>query len=202
MSVFKDLRCFQHCQKGVDLICFALPAYCPLCGQCTATTECRIPPYVLPSPIVSSQKASRAIVLKPTDGDFINNYERACDLHIGVTDSHGVVYDFDEKGLKSGSIWPHCLTVSNLGMPQEWDEALHYICSLQQLWTPQRYNENGWNCFDFVLYFMGLLKNANRMSRDEFCNRFLVDKTKRAEQYIHLYRQALATGCVAVPKSM
>ncbi|XP_005109122.1 MKRN2 opposite strand protein [Aplysia californica] len=202
----QDLRSFQHCRKDIDLVCFRLPTQCPLCGQSTATTESRIPPYVLPSPFVSSHTTPRTIVLKPTEGDFIRNYERTCDLHIGVTDSKGLVYDFDERGLNQGSVWPHCLVVWTHDQPAEWDQALSYICG-QPAWSARRYDEHGQNCFTFVLHFLSLLPTSQRagvghMTKEEFCDSFLVSRTKKAEQYIHLYRQALEAGCVVVPKSM
>lgn len=206
VSLYQNLRSFQHCKKDIDLVCFNLPVRCPLCGQSTSITESRIPPYVLPSPITSSQTSPRSIVLKPTDGDFLRNYDKACNLHIGITNNQGQVFDFDENGLKVSSEWHSCLTVSDLGRPDEWDSALQYICSLS-LWTPCRYNEISWNCFDFALNFLNLLKSlkisrGSSMTRKEFCNDFLVEKTKSAEQYIHLYRQATTDGFVIVPKSI
>ena len=65
------LRCFQHCRKDTDLVCFRLPERCPLCGEDTAMTPCRIPPYILPSPFVSSGAAPRSVVVRPTNGTFI-----------------------------------------------------------------------------------------------------------------------------------
>lgn len=202
----ENLRAFQHCKKNIDLVCFQLPDICPLCGQSTATTESRIPPYVLPSPLKSSHAAPRSIVLKPTNGDFICNYDKTCNLHIGITDKEGQVFDFDEYGLKTSSMWNCCITIEDLCWPIEWDNALKDVCNLP-LWSSNRYKEGTWNCFDFVLNFLHLIKSISdsrqkAMTREEFCDNFLVKKTKAAEHYIHLYRQALLNGYVIVHKNM
>ncbi|KAH9513560.1 MKRN2 opposite strand protein [Bulinus truncatus] len=204
---YQDLRSFQHCRKDTDLVCFLLPEHCPLCHEPTATTECRIPPYILPSPFSSSLKFKRAIVLKPTLGDFIRCYTRACNLHIGITDDKGLVYDFDEDGLNQRSVWPEVLLVLScqLGETEAWDKTLRHMCLQQAVWSKQRYHEHHWNCFDFVLNFLIHLNypeliGPSLMSKADFCDIFLVGKTKKAEQYIHLYRQALQNGCVVIPK--
>ncbi|XP_059156668.1 MKRN2 opposite strand protein-like [Physella acuta] len=128
----RDLRSFQHCKKDVDLVCFTLPELCPLCQQSTSTTEMRIPPYLLPSPFCSSKKTLCSVVLRPTCGDFFRGYSRTCNLHIGVTDSQGYVYDYDEKGLHQRSIWPECLVViSNTCM----DPVLWEYNVTAYLWT-------------------------------------------------------------------
>lgn len=67
---YPHLRSFQHCKKDIDLVCFRLPEMCPLCGHSTST-GCRIPPFVLTSPLSSSQEAPHSVVLKPTHGDFL-----------------------------------------------------------------------------------------------------------------------------------
>ncbi|KAK0063634.1 MKRN2 opposite strand protein [Biomphalaria pfeifferi] len=206
-SSYQDLRSFQHCRKDVDLVCFLLPEYCPLCHQSTATTESRIPPYVLPTPFCSSLNLKRSIVLKPTHGDFIRSYTRACNLHIGVTDETGQVYDFDEKGLNQRSVWSECLAVLTCNMDQAfvWDQTLDMLSHQIHLWDKKRYHENQWNCFDFVLTFLSNLDHSYQigpapLSKEDFCENFLVKKTKKAEQYIHLYRLASQNGCVTVPK--
>ncbi|GFS09060.1 MKRN2 opposite strand protein-like [Elysia marginata] len=241
----QQLRCFQHCRKDIDLVCFRLPELCPLCREDTARTPCRIPPYVLPSPFVSSEAAPRSVVVRPTLGTFISEYSSVCDLHIGLTDSAGHVTEFDERGLTVGSVWPQCLVVltcprspqqpshrladmmadSNRVSPplrgsEAWDLALSQLSSVQscaRLWERSRYNEQTWNCFDLVLHFLSKLREETQQEllgsdfnltlmvpgetrRSEFCNRFLVDKCRRAGDYVLLYRRVMAEGCVCVPR--
>ncbi|CAG5117958.1 unnamed protein product [Candidula unifasciata] len=202
---FPHLRSFQHCRKDVDLVCFRLPDTCPLCGQSTST-GCRIPPFVLTSPLSSSQEAPQSIVLKPTHGDFLRDYSATCNLHIGVTDRFGFVHDFDENGLHQGSVWPDCLVVMSYGHGQAevLDQALE-IFSQQPVWDKSRYRENEWNCFDYVFEFLHYVRHPDVtpvMTRTEFCDKFVTQKKKSVEGYISLHRQALQAGCVVVPKKM
>lgn len=118
------------------------------------------------------------------------------------------VYDFDEKGLNQLSVWPECLAVvtADIYIPEAWDQMLQVICGNTTSWQKSRYHEEQWNCFDFVLQFLQQLQHPEvsgsvTMSKTEFCEHYLTKKTKRAEQYIHLYRQALIEGCVQVPKT-
>uniref|UniRef100_A0A0B7BTT5 MKRN2 opposite strand protein n=1 Tax=Arion vulgaris TaxID=1028688 RepID=A0A0B7BTT5_9EUPU len=200
---FPDLRSFQHCRKDIDLVCFRLPETCPLCGQSTSV-ECRIPPYVLTSPLSSSHKTPQSVVLKPTHGEFLRNYSATCNLHIGVTDGNGYVCDFDEDGLHQGTVWPECLLVISCVNSQTeiWDQALSFFCK-QPIWDKLRYKENDWNCFDFVFQFLHCLKHPEVMTvttRAEFCDKFVVHKGRSVEGYVNLYRQAEQMGCVVVPK--
>lgn len=240
------LRSFQHCRRDTDIVCFRLPEWCPLCGQATAATPCRIPPYVLPSPFVASTLAPRTVVVRPTNGTFLNDYSSSCDLHIGLTDSSGHVTEFDERGLTEASLWPECLVVLSCprATPQQppltrsltdpssgldpnptlgfesWDVALSHLTAQpcrSTLWDKSRYNEQTWNCFDLVLHFMTLLRKDVRREvlgldlyhlfdlnascedrRSAFCDRFLVEKCRKAGEYVTLYRRVLDKGYVSV----
>ncbi|KAK3745958.1 hypothetical protein RRG08_057758 [Elysia crispata] len=233
------LRCFQHCRKDTDLVCFRLPERCPLCGEDTAMTPCRIPPYILPSPFVSSGAAPRSVVVRPTNGTFISHYSSVCDLHIGLTDGSGRVTEFDERGLTVGSLWSQCLVVLTCPShqssqpaarvsppsipsdppdcgPQTWDLALNQLAAAQRqgsLWESDRYNEQTWNCFDLVLFFLTLLKQDHHLAgfdldlslgsedmRAGFCDRFLVQKCRRAGDFVQLYRRVAAEGCISVTR--
>ncbi|KAK7476114.1 hypothetical protein BaRGS_00032668 [Batillaria attramentaria] len=199
-----DLKCFQHCDRSTNILCCVVPIACPICQQDTSTTPMRIPPYILPSPFVASSVAPCSLVLKPTTGDFIRDYTSTANLHIGITDTRGRCYDFDEEGLHVGNTWPHCLavpvTTSGATSPA-WDQHLTAFADPFR-WNPQRYDEADCNCFDFVLQFlhyMGLQGNFSAgvlASKQAFCEEFLLQRTAKATQYIHLYRRVLKDGHV------
>lgn len=76
-----------------------------------------------------------------------SNYNSTADLHIGVTDSRGEVYAYDEQGLNTGPAqdWQQCLAIPGLVehllevMQEEWDGSLrHLIQEQSHLWTPDR----------------------------------------------------------------
>ena len=40
-----------------------------------------------------------SIVIKPTKGDFLNDYQNKHNLHIGITNSKGFVIEYDSQGI-------------------------------------------------------------------------------------------------------
>ncbi|KAK6167975.1 hypothetical protein SNE40_021889 [Patella caerulea] len=198
-----ELRCFQHCDRSTNIICFDVPEHCPLCGKNTSETESRIPPYILPSPIAAAVKWPRSLVLKPTDGDFLCDFTKTSNLHIGVTDSTGTVYDFDEYGLHVGSPWLRCIQVPVLSPGDidisDWDNILFHYAKPNN-WTQTRYHEMNNNCFDFVLGFLRSIPHLATIpslsNKRTFCDDFVVRKTMKISQYISLYKQVLQNGSV------
>lgn len=63
---------------------------------------------------------------------FCSHYQNAADLHIGLTDSKGEVYEFDRSGLHLGTktaLWSQCLAVPivtelDLMWKEYWDYTL------------------------------------------------------------------------------
>ena len=116
----------------------------------------------------------------PTDGDY-SKFITSCDqdeigdLHIGVTNSNSEIYDFDMKGLKKNSfIWLQTPSIfiqlekhikiqldvtifdsfsKNEWILDKWDLTLESIFK-DQKWNSSNYDENFFNCFDFVIEFL------------------------------------------------
>ncbi|CAG2186876.1 Ral GTPase-activating protein subunit beta [Mytilus edulis] len=152
-----DIKCFQHCEKGLNILCFRVPVVCPLCGVEVACTPCRIPPYIISTPLVNAKEYPCSVIIKPTVGTFLQNYSNNSDLHVGVTDSGGCTYDFNEEGVNVGSVWNQCVVIrminEDYNLQSQWDYVLRQIIQ-SQTWSRSRYNENSHNCFDFVLTFL------------------------------------------------
>ncbi|XP_025082690.1 MKRN2 opposite strand protein-like [Pomacea canaliculata] len=210
-----QLKCCQHCDRNTNIVCLVVPVCCPICQQNTAATQMRVPPYLLPAPFISSTDAPCSLVLKQTVGDFIKDYSSAVNLHIGVTDTRGVCYNFDEDGLHMGETWQQCISIPLLSMPavsghissSDWDDRLHIFASPLQ-WHRQRYHDADCNCFDFVLQFLRFLQCHRFQNIDGtdvlsdkkvFCDIFLTQQTAKAAQYISAYRRILQEGFVLVP---
>ncbi|KAG1706622.1 MKRN2 opposite strand protein [Nymphon striatum] len=203
------LFCFQHCQKNAKVFCFKLPSSCVICGVDLQTSELRIPPFRVPYPFTDASRAPCSVVIKPTNGDFLHNYKNSADLHMGVTDSNGIVYEYDEKGLKKcrdcgdSSEWKQCLAInvtdgSNKQFSAEWKEYWNFILNIiaeDEMWTSEQYKEETHNCYTFVLTFLRSLQlrnlNGSILSRTEFCKKFVLPRTTSAAKYISLYRHLL-----------
>ena len=107
-----EILCFQHCDSKAFCI-DRLPDKCPMCGAALADSHLKLPPFRVPNPFtslhcsgdktavaVSSRGASRAqckVVIRPSfgTGDFLHDYNSKGNLHIGVTDSRGDVFEYD-----------------------------------------------------------------------------------------------------------
>lgn len=197
------IKCFQHCTREKNILCFTIPLVCPLCSQDTVTTAMRIPPFIIDSPFVSAYSTQCCVVIKPTRGSFLEDFTNQSNLHVGVTNSRGVVYEFDERGITVGAKdWNQCIRIrvilndsADEVMYGTWDEQLSDFV-MNQCWTRTCYNEVTHNCYDFVLYFLRTqeLKDVNEClsDRSSFCVSFILPKTQKAGKYISIYREIVA----------
>ncbi|KAE9525693.1 hypothetical protein AGLY_014220 [Aphis glycines] len=97
------------------------------CRHCLLLTTYRNVPY----PFVRASQQSCSIIVKPTQGDFLNNYQLMDDLHIGVISSRGTVVSYDWNGIiEDTENWQECLVVFQLNdhfMEKHWDTVLTNI---------------------------------------------------------------------------
>ncbi|KAK6619042.1 hypothetical protein RUM44_003424 [Polyplax serrata] len=200
MNTDPGILCFQHCDKKV--FCFELPEICPVCSKDLSTAQFKLLPTRIPYPFVRAAQHPCSILIKPTSGDFLNDYFNSVDLHIGVTDSTGAVVEYDKNGLQrqKNNQWNQCLVLDGMdeSWADQWDEALKTVIK-EGHWTPQMYNENSHNCYTFVLAFLqklehDLLSNAANSSI-YFCEKFILPRTTAAGKYISLYRKLRAVDC-------
>ncbi|XP_048781185.2 MKRN2 opposite strand protein-like [Ostrea edulis] len=193
-----DVMCWQHCEKLTNILCFSVPPVCPLCRQNTSTSPSRIPPYKVLSPLSRAGESPVSLVVKPTVGTFLRDYDNSTNLHIGVTDTKGTVYDYDEDGVHVGvSGWEQCLVISlsNRGLAphiiQVWDATLQHIAN-SKMWTKSNYIEDRHNCFDFVIAFLRQVgfsrENLSAGSRSAMTHDIILPQMSKVTQYITIYR--------------
>lgn len=147
---------------------------------------------------------SCCFMIKPTVGSFLYDFTNQSNLHIGIVNSYGKVYEFDERGVSVGNVnWTCCLKVELFkeagSFMTLWDEALETFKN-NELWTSEYYDENKHNCYDFVLAFaveFGLHQYyPSLLDRGRFCEEMIVSKTASAGKYISLYREIVRCGYV------
>ncbi|KAJ8321947.1 hypothetical protein KUTeg_000418 [Tegillarca granosa] len=196
------VKCFQHCDRQTNILCFMLPHVCPLCGEDTLNTESRIPPYQIPSPFVNARQHACSVVIRPTTGTFLRDYENNSNLHVGVTNSRGDVYDFDEEGIHvNNALWENCIAIPIIQTTntvcQNWDTDL-VLMSQNVSWSKKRYNEVNYNCFDFVISFLRhvLPKWKIHENKTRFCEEFILPHTAKVAKYIGIYRNVQKHGYV------
>lgn len=78
MSDDPGIVCFQHgCCPDSKIFCYQLPERCPGCAVPLA--QAGVMPFRLPFPFVRPHQHPCAVILKPTNGDFMK-----CELFLRV----------------------------------------------------------------------------------------------------------------------
>ncbi|NXG97991.1 MKROS protein, partial [Loxia leucoptera] len=134
-------------------------------------------------------------------------YAGHCDLHVGITSSQGVVYNYDQEGVhRDGSGWEQCISIP-LVQPdmwellQQWDNLLEEF-SLEETWLPHRYEEQQHNCYTFALAFINRVRQGRggaALSKAEFTERFLLARSREAARYLRLQQQLADRDVYIVP---
>ncbi|KAF2356549.1 Protein of unknown function DUF4796 [Trinorchestia longiramus] len=163
----------------------------------------------LPCPLRRASQNPCCVAIKPTRGDFLHDYESGDDLHIGITDSEGCVYEFSVDGLQSecGDSFNGCVLVNVLEDNEDpvwqeyWNTALSTTIAAHD-WSKESYDENERNCYSFVIEFLKTLqppalKNFH-LTKLSFCSSFVVPRASAAARYIAIYRAVKKDGCIAL----
>ncbi|XP_023320239.1 MKRN2 opposite strand protein isoform X2 [Eurytemora carolleeae] len=162
-----SILCFEHCGKRIFSL-KNIPDACPVCNLLITQCDLKIPPFAVPSPFKKAVDFPCSIVIKPTKGNFLDDYSNKSNLHIAVTDSSGEVYEFDRQGLHRDRTydWENCLVLDLSGadplvleMIQDPDWGEYWDICLNQTagsdaFTRENYHEDDNNCFNFVLSFL------------------------------------------------
>lgn len=195
MNPDPGILCFTHC--GPRIFCFQLPEHCPVCHAVLDDTSTSLTPFRVPYPFVKASQYPCSILMKPTHGDFLHDYKLNQDLHIGITNSHGKVIEFDQQGLHTSrsADWNQCILITQMNdesWTEHWDQTLDQV-SRQTSWTSDKYNEETYNCYTFVLVFVRCLHysamSTVASSRDAFCEQYVKPKTITGCKYVCLYRK-------------
>lgn len=200
------ILCMQHCTNQMNIFFSEFPETCPLCGKSLKGCSLIIPPFRVPSPFMSQNDISCSFVVKPTKGSFLREYKSGDNLHVGITSSNRMVYNFDELGLHADRTgWEQCIVISITEIKEFtselWDSRLKQMCC-SGLWTSEKYDEDNNNCYDFALGFLNqfLPTNIEPFKKLEFCKNYILPWTRRAAQFIDLYRRVQDGGRVAVER--
>ncbi|XP_043563899.1 MKRN2 opposite strand protein isoform X1 [Chiloscyllium plagiosum] len=186
---------FRHC--GKDIYCFNVPEQCPICGQSLLGRRLEDAPVSIPNSFVDGHHEKCSFLIKPTKGSFLRDYDGRSDLHVGISNTSGVVYNYIETGVqRDGCGWEECVCVPLVqpdmySLINQWDIYLEQF-STADLWLPNRYNEYEHNCYSYALTFINRVlaaQSKRQLSRTEFTERFVVPQTKRASRYITLHRE-------------
>ncbi|XP_053233676.1 MKRN2 opposite strand protein isoform X1 [Podarcis raffonei] len=194
----------SHCKR--DIFGSFVPKHCPLCGQSLFYRKLEEAPVTIPSPFVNGHRERCSFLLKPTTGTFLRGYDGSSDLHVGITNTNGLVYNYNETGVNIAEHgWEQCVSVHLVqpdmyGLLNQWDTYLEQF-SAAEIWLPHRYEEHLHNCYTYALTFINCVLSAQKkqqMNKSEFTERFVIPRTRKASKYITIYKEICKNGFYAV----
>ncbi|XP_044772308.1 MKRN2 opposite strand protein [Neomonachus schauinslandi] len=110
--------------------------------------------------------------------------------------SLGVVYNYTTHGVQRDEAgWEQSVSIPLLqpgmfGLMDQWDKYLDDF-SATGAWLPQRYEEDRHNCYSYTLTFINCIlttEGKEQLGKDEFIEKYVVPRTRKASKYITLYR--------------
>nr|XP_004651477.1 MKRN2 opposite strand protein [Jaculus jaculus] len=199
-EVGKPLIKFNHCKKSIYT--FRVPRCCPLCQQDMGSAKLEDAPVSISNPLCNGHHERCSFLLKPTQGTFLREYDGRSDLHVGITNTNGVVYNYNMHGVQRDEVgWEQCLSVplvqpSMFGLVDQWDKYLEDF-SATAAWLPHRYEENHHNCYSYTLTFINCVlatEGKEQLDKTEFTEKYVIPRTRLASKYITLYRSIEERG--------
>ncbi|XP_069340514.1 MKRN2 opposite strand protein isoform X1 [Eulemur rufifrons] len=193
-GVGKPLIKFNHCKKSI--YSFAVPQRCPLCQKDVGPRKLEEAPVSIANPFTNGHREKCSFLLRPTQGTFLREYDGRSDLHVGITNTNGVVYNYNACGVqRDGAGWEQSVSVplvqpSMYGLMDQWDKYLEDF-STSGAWLPHRYEEDRHNCYTYTLTFINCVlttEGKEPLDKSEFTEKHVVPRTRLASKYITVYR--------------
>ncbi|XP_066051570.1 MKRN2 opposite strand protein isoform X2 [Chamaea fasciata] len=134
----------RHCRALV--YCRRAPPRCPACGGDLRGAGLTAAPVRLHCPFRHGHGQPRAFLIRPSHGTFLHGYDGHGDLHVGITNSKGVVYHYDQEGVhRAASGWEQSISIPLVRpdmweLLQHWDNLLEEF-SLEEAWLPHRFQQ-------------------------------------------------------------
>ncbi|XP_076755150.1 MKRN2 opposite strand protein-like [Xylocopa sonorina] len=185
MTSESNILCFRHCCSR-SMFCKSIPKICPICQSCIV--DYKIEPFLVPYPYTNAIYEENSIVIRPSQGNFLNDYHITDDLHIGITNSQGIVFEYDKEGLviNDCSKWTKCIAIRLI--PSSWDNHWNETLTIMlkdPKWRSDNYNESLMNCFNFVIEFLNNLKytNLSFVNKETICEKLILPKIRDALKY-------------------
>ncbi|XP_044205635.1 MKRN2 opposite strand, tandem duplicate 1 [Thunnus albacares] len=199
----RDLLRFSHCGRTV----YTLDGLrCPVCGQAVhfGLTEA---PVRIRAPVRNGHRASCCFLMTSQQGPAGFREENQSELHVGVSNSAGVVFSYTEGGVTCQQQgWEQSIIVplvapSNriLSFTTLWDKHLEMFAHLDT-WTPDRFQEErefGSCCYGFALGFINYLMRSQGhqpISRDCFTAQFVLPRMETTSRYLSMYQHVCRHG--------
>ncbi|CAL1612954.1 unnamed protein product [Knipowitschia caucasica] len=190
------------------VFCFSVPDVCPCCGEALKGARLTDAPVSLPRPLSHAHKTSCSLVIAPAESNPEREFDGTADLHTGISNTRGVVYNYTEGGVvRDAAGWEESVVVplvrpDMFHLIHRWDEYLERFSHGAQwdpLWT--RFDPDDHNCFSFCLDFINVVLDVlgqTPQNRESFTQNYILPRMKRLWKYSAIYRRVEREGCYAV----
>lgn len=195
-----------HYQRQV--FCFSVPETCPCCGEQLSSSRLQEAPVSLPRPLSNAHKSQCSLVIAPAEGNLNREFDGTADLHTGISNTKGVVYNYTCSGVRRDTEgWEDSVVVplvrpDMFHLLDQWDQYLDRF-SQGSAWDPfwTKFEEETHNCFSFCLDFVNVVLEVlgqSPRSRETFTQTFILPRMRRLWKYSAIYRRIEREGCYAV----
>ncbi|XP_032064720.1 MKRN2 opposite strand protein isoform X2 [Thamnophis elegans] len=171
----------------------------------------RLGPVLLlpPLPVGGASPGARpffGVGRKAESAHHKRDYDGDSDLHVGITNTNGLVYNYNETGITIAEYgWEQCVSIPLVqpdmyGLLNQWDTYLGQF-SATDIWLPHRYEECFHNCYTYALTFINCVLSAQKqqqMNKNEFAEKFVIPRTRKASKYITIYKEICKNGFYVV----
>ncbi|XP_051932099.1 MKRN2 opposite strand, tandem duplicate 1 [Hippocampus zosterae] len=202
-----DLLRFSHCGRTVFTVADAAPApagllRCPECGLAPSFSLAEAPVRVR-APVVDGHRTSCCFLVTSWHGLDGLSEETDCELHVGISNSQGVVLSYTESGVQRDqngweqSIVVHLVSPGNC-IPN-WDTQLDHFAAMD-MWTADRFEEQrefGSCCYGFALGFINQLmmsQGRQPITREHFTSHLVLPRVEAATKYLAVFRHVCRHG--------
>ncbi|XP_017560269.1 MKRN2 opposite strand, tandem duplicate 1 [Pygocentrus nattereri] len=221
----KTVVTFRHCGKDIYTFSDQIATLSSLCLQnqaCARKHQCPVcqeplvlglldAPVALPCPFTNGHRAPCSFLIGANDGPSFLREGHDTELHVGVSNSKGLVYNYTLSGVQRDEHgWEQCICIQLVppwrdSLIESWDKELQLFSSLP-IWTPERFHEErefGSCCYGFALTFINYMRSLDSkdsLSRDEFTTSSVLPRMKRASMYIKMYEEIQQHGLYIADK--
>ncbi|TRY85115.1 hypothetical protein DNTS_023053 [Danionella cerebrum] len=188
---------FSHCGKLI--FCRFVPEECPVCGERLSGRRLEDAPLSVPSPFSDGHRCPCAFLMTSPGDAGLRDFDGHSDLHTGISNTKGVVYNFRRSGVERASEgWSLSLSVPlvqphSFSLLSQWDQYLESF-SAAHMWDPQykSFDEDQHNCFSFTLMFINCVlavQGRPALTKEQFTHSFILPRMKRVQKYSALTAQ-------------
>ncbi|XP_056253524.1 MKRN2 opposite strand, tandem duplicate 1 isoform X2 [Seriola aureovittata] len=202
----RDLLRFRHCGRTVYTLDGPAGLWCPVCGLAVRLGLMEAPVRIQ-IPVGDGHRAACCFLITSRHGVAGFSEEKESELHVGISNSEGVVFSYTESGVQCQQQgWEQSIIVplidpsnDSLSFRKLWDKQLETYSHLNT-WTADRFQEErefGSCCYGFALSFINHVMRAEgrrTISSECFTSQYILPRMEMTSRYLSVYQHVRQHG--------